>query len=216
LAVDSKIALEVKNISKRYNSLKALDNVCMTFDKGKVTSIYGPNGAGKSTLVKIICGVENRDSGIVLLNNCEVSFKRYKDAVAKKITYVPQDLGLVSNLTGLENLAFTLKNKRGSFLYKKHAIIDFLSLKKELLFPFRDNELEVKDLSEYQKQVLVINKAILANSEVLIFDESTTNFNDFDFELFKKIVGKLKELGKTIIFISHKIKEVYSISIILP
>ncbi|MBV7270701.1 ATP-binding cassette domain-containing protein [Winogradskyella luteola] len=204
--------LNIKNVSKNYDTNQVLDNVSMSFSKGEIVSLYGPNGAGKSTLVKIICGEENADSGEVMLNDNITNFKSYSDALAAGISYVPQEGGLMENLTVLENLAICLKNNLKIKNFNKKAIRSLIAEKHyfESLASLLD--VNVVLISAYEQQLATIFKALMMDSEIFIFDESTTNLNPTDFVKFKEILIDLKKGGKAIIFISHKLDEVFDIS----
>lgn len=210
--MSNKNIIKIKNITKTYSSTVALDNVSVTFEKEKVTSIYGPNGAGKSTLIKIICGEEKADKGSIFLNNTKVEFKTYKEALIKGISYLPQDLGLLNNLTVLENIAVAQNQLNSVFVYSKKEIIKYIENTKSKILPFPDENKLVEKLTVYEKQLLAIHKALFYKSEIIIFDESTTNITKDEFKNFIQIIENLKKQGKTIIFISHKLDEVFSIS----
>lgn len=200
------------NISKKYSSTVALDDVSISFQKAKVTSIYGPNGAGKSTLVKIICGEVNSDYGTIEFKEKVANFSNYKEALRAGISYVPQDFGLLRNLTTLENIAVAQNQIDQNYFFSKKKVENFITTnrKKNLSFPKLD--IVVENLSAYEQQLVAIHKALFVNSELLIFDESTTNINPKEFQEFRKVVNQLKEENKTIVFISHKLDEVLEIS----
>ena len=208
---DSSI-LELISITKTFNSTIVLDNVNASFQKGKVTSIYGSNGAGKSTLIKIICGEEKQDGGSVFFKGNKIAFKKYKDALENGISYIPQDLGLLNNLTAIENIAIAQNQISKKYVYFESKIDKFIKKTKKSDLPFPYPNSLVEDLSAYDKQLLAIHKVLLFNAEIIIFDESTTNINKNDFKKFKRLIEGLKNEGKTIIFISHKLDEVFEIS----
>lgn len=212
LNLNNKIILEVIGLTKTYLSTVALDDVSIAFEERKLTSIYGPNGAGKSTLIKIICGEEKADKGSILLNEKKVDFKMYKEALKSGISYVPQDFGLLNNLTVLENIAITNNQLNPKFIFSKNKLTTYIEKTKNQALPFPDINGLVEELSTYEKQLLATHKALFFNSQIIIFDESTTNINREGLNRFKKIVAKLKNQGKTIIFISHKLDEVFDIS----
>ncbi len=203
--------LTVKNINKNYGNTNALKNVNIQFKKGKVTSIYGPNGAGKSTLVKIICGIEKEYEGEIFLNDKITKANSYTQAIQQGISYVPQDFGLINNMTVRENLGIIQNTNNPVFFYKKNEIEKFIT-NNESDLPLPKLDTLVSKLSASEQQLLAIHKSLIFNSEIIIFDEPTTNLNQFDFKLFKEIILKLKKEGKIIIFISHRLKEVFSIS----
>ncbi|MBU3928470.1 MAG: ATP-binding cassette domain-containing protein [Bacteroidetes bacterium] len=209
---NKKIILEVKGVTKTYLSTVALDNVSVSFEEGKVTSIYGPNGAGKSTLIKIICGVEKADKGAIFLKGKKVDFKTYKEALKNGISYLPQDFGLLNNLTVLENIAIAINQINPNLLFSRNELIKHIETTKNKFLPLPDINKTVEKLSAYEKQLLAIHKALFFKSDIIIFDESTTNLTKNGFIRFREVIETLKEQGKTIIFISHKLEEVFDIS----
>jgi len=212
LNFDQNIVLTLNSITKNYAAATALSDVSVSFEKGQVTSIYGPNGAGKSTLVKIICGEEKPDFGTVSYKGHHVNFQNYKEALKSGISYVPQDFGLLNNLTALENVAIALNQLGSDIIYSIRNVENFIADRKQDGLPFPEFNTKVEDLSAYDQQLLATQKALIFSSDLLIFDESTTNINKLGFQEFRKVIKQLKDDGKAIIFISHKLDEVFSIS----
>lgn len=202
----------MQKVTKTYSSTIALDDVSISFKKGKVTSIYGPNGSGKSTLIKIICGEEKADNGSIFLNDIKVDFKTYQEALKNGISYLPQDFSLLYNLTVLENIAITYNQLNPKFIFSKNELTKYIERTKSKILPFPDINKIVEELSSYEKQLLSIHKVLFLNSEIIIFDESTTNLTKDGFKKFKKVIEKLIKQGETVIFISHKLEEVFDIS----
>jgi ribose transport system ATP-binding protein len=209
---NNKIILKVHRVTKTYLSTIALDDVSVSFEEGKVTSIYGPNGAGKSTLIKIICGEEKADNGSIFLNDKKINFKTYKEALKNGISYLPQDFGLLNNLTVLENIAIAHNQLNPNFIFSKNELTKYIEKTKSKILPFPDINKIVKKLSAYEKQLLGIHKALFFNSDIIIFDESTTNLTKNGFKKFKEVVEELKKQRETVIFISHKLDEVFELS----
>ena len=119
--MNRKIILELKNISKSFPGVKAVDNVSLCFREGEVHVLFGENGAGKSTLIKIISGVYRKDNGSIILENREVNFNSPRDALENGISVIYQELSLIPDLTVAENifLGREIKGKWGFFLIKK-------------------------------------------------------------------------------------------------
>ena len=203
--------LELNGLSKSYGTTLALDNVSVKFKKGYVTSIYGPNGAGKSTLVKIICGEEKADEGKILYQGVNTEFKNYSQALKAGISYVPQDFGLLKNLTGFENIGIIKNLINSKILYYEAEVRKLINSIRHNL-PLPKLTTKVESMSAYDQQLLAIYKALLFESEIIIFDESTTSINKEDFNKLNKVIQNLKEYGKAIIFISHRLDEVMNIS----
>ena len=167
---NNKIILKVHRVTKTYLSTIALDDVSVSFEEGKVTSIYGPNGAGKSTLIKIICGEEKADNGSIFLNDKKINFKTYKEALKNGISYLPQDFGLLNNLTVLENIAIAHNQLNPNFIFSKNELTKYIEKTKSKILPFPDINKIVKKLSAYEKQLLGIHKALFFNTDIIIFD----------------------------------------------
>lgn len=213
MADTKNILFELQGVTKTYGNTVALDNISLQIKAGQITSIYGPNGAGKSTLVKILCGVENVSNGKVFLNGTELSFNGYSDALKSGVSYMPQDFGLIPNLTGWENLKVPQNQLKNLFWYDvETSTLNNKGIEKsiDLNLSFFSNK--VLDLTNYQKQTLAIYKAVSFESRVYIFDESTTNLNSKDFRKFANLLKDLKNRGISILFISHKIDEVFEVS----
>lgn len=202
---------EIQNLTKKYGDFLALDNVSLKISQGNITSIYGPNGAGKSTLVKILCGAEKFYEGRIIYRNKLVNFSNNIESLKEGISYIPQNFGLLHNLTGWENIAIVKNQLHPKIWYnsKKNKMdLDLVDLN----IDSKILNIKVADLTNYEKQLVAILKALSFESHTYIFDECTTNLNSRDFNRFSKILLNLKEKGKTIIFISHKIDEVLEIS----
>ncbi|PID93418.1 MAG: hypothetical protein CSA95_08055 [Bacteroidetes bacterium] len=207
------ILFELQNVTKIYGKTIALDNISLQLKEGQITSIYGPNGAGKSTLVKILCGVEKISSGNINYQGRKLEFKGYREALKLGISYMPQDFGLLSNLTGWENIKIAHNQLNNLFWYKNETNIPNLEqIQNTLKINLSYFNKKVHQLTNYQKQILAICKAILFDSNVYIFDESTTDLSNKDFQKFTTLLGGLKSRGVSILFISHKIDEVFTIS----
>ncbi len=204
---------KIKHLTKSYGQTIALKNISFELLKGKITSIYGPNGAGKSTLVKILSGVEKVSEGKVIFNGVNMNFSGYRDALKAGISYMPQDFGLMPNLTGWENIKIAHNQLKKLLWYNEDKSISSRhDIEKIINFDLSFFNNKVEDLTNYQKQILAIYKAVSFDSIVYIFDESTTNLNHNDFRKFSGLLNDLKSHGISILFISHKIDEVFDIS----
>jgi len=205
------IAFDIRNLTKKYGQVKALNNVSLKVLKGKITSIYGPNGAGKSTLLKILCGEVKNYFGTVFFRNNMIEFSSNIDALKAGISYVPQDFGLIPNLTGRENISVSVNQLKKKVWYWSDNI-DLFTERIDLKFDRKILDEKISNLTSYEKQLVAIYKALSFNSNIYIFDECTTNFNQIDFKSFSDILFELKAKGKTVIFISHKIDEVFKVA----
>jgi ABC-type sugar transport system ATPase subunit len=209
--VEKEIILEMKNISKRFGGVHALDNVSLTLRRGEVHALVGENGAGKSTLMKILIGLYTSDSGKIILNGREVHFKSVRDAQKAGISMIFQEFNQVKILSVMENiyLGREPKTKTGSVDFKK-MYDDSLSLLKELGVNLNPKT-KIRDLTVAKHQLVEIVKAISLNAGIIIMDEPTSALSRNEIEYLLSMIRILREQGKCIVFISHKMEEIYSI-----
>lgn len=205
--------LEMKGISKNFGGVKALIDADFSCAKGEVHALIGENGAGKSTLVKILCGVVKNDTGTIKINGKEVHIHHPQDAGKNGIAAVFQELSLVPELSVSENIYLGHEPKN------KLRLIDFVKMNtmaavllKELGINV-DVRSVVEDLSLADKQLVEIAKALSTEGvEIIVFDEPTSALGQAEVELLFKLIRKLKNEGKTAIFISHKMNELEQIA----
>lgn len=202
--------LEVKNISKRFFANQALSGVSLSVRAGSVHAIIGENGAGKSTLVNIIGGVFKADEGDIYLEGKKMDMHSPYDAQCAGIGFVHQEIALCQHISVAENVF--MASATGVFVKYK----DIYSETKKLLADFEghlhiDPRQKVREFSISQQQVIEIIKAISMNCKIIIFDEPTAALTDSETEILFKIIGKLKAKGLGIIYISHRMAELYRI-----
>ncbi|MFW6259703.1 MAG: sugar ABC transporter ATP-binding protein [Tangfeifania sp.] len=204
--------LEIKNVSKDFSGVYALKNVDMEIFPGQVTAVIGENGAGKSTLMKIVSGVHQDFEGEILLNGETVFFKNPKEAAEKGVVIIHQELNLISHLTITENLFL------GQELTSRFGLLDYPKMHKkakELLTRLQldvDPRTPVIQLRVGQQQLVEIAKALLLESKVLIMDEPTSAISDHEVKLLFHIIRDLKSRGVAIVYISHKLDELFEIA----
>lgn len=204
--------LEVKNVSKDFSGVYALENVDLQVFPGEVTAIIGENGAGKSTLMKIVSGVHTQFEGSVLLNGEKVAFKNPKDAAEKGLVIIHQELNLIPHLSITENLFL------GQELCNQFGLLDYQIMNKKAKELLARLQLDiapstpVNQLRVGQQQLVEIARALLLEPKVLIMDEPTSAISDHEVELLFKIISNMKAKGVAIIYISHKIKELFEIA----
>ncbi|HUX13988.1 MAG TPA: sugar ABC transporter ATP-binding protein [Spirochaetia bacterium] len=202
--------LEARHISKRFTATQALDDVTIAFNAGEVHALIGENGAGKSTLMNIVGGIHAPDSGEVLLEGARLDLKSPHDALMLGIGFVHQELALCRHLSVAENV-FMVELGAGI------RLIDFAHLYREterLLASFGSEvnpRQKVSELSVSQQQVVEIVKAISKNCRVLIFDEPTAALTQTETETLFRIIETLKAKGLCVIYISHRMSEIYRI-----
>lgn len=204
--------LEAKNITKQFSGVTALSDVSLKLYSGKVNAIIGENGAGKSTLMKIFSGVYTQYEGTLLLKGQPVKFRNTREAEAAGIVIIHQELNLVPYLNVVENifLGRELTNAFGILDEKK-----MLVQTKELLDKVHlhiDPYTKVEALKVGQQQLIEIAKALYTDASVIIMDEPTSAISDKEVDHLFAIIQQLKNAGKTIVYISHKLKELFAIA----
>lgn len=201
-----------KNITKRFPGVTALDNICMELFPGKVSAIIGENGAGKSTLMKIFSGVHTEYEGEIILNDNPVHFSSTKDAEAAGIAIIHQELNLVPYLTITENIFL------GSELVNTWGVLDKKKMQekaKRLLKRLNldiDPSTKISSLKVGQQQLIEIAKALHVDAAIIIMDEPTSAISDKEVDNLFSIIAELKNQGKTIAYISHKLNELFQIA----
>lgn len=206
------IRLTLENISKTFPGVKALQDINLSIEEGEVHALCGENGAGKSTLMNILMGNYQPDAGAIRLNGVITTIDNPKEANHRGIAIVYQHLSLVDNLSIAENIYANLQptNTLG--------FIDFNKLNnqaKELLAELQirlDPQLKVSKLSAAQKQMIEIAKALSKNPGVLILDEPTASLSENETSVLFRIIRKLKQQNVSIIYISHRLAELFEIS----
>ena len=203
-----KIAME--GISKSFFGVRVLHNVALHIQKGSVHALIGENGAGKSTLMNILAGVYTRDAGSLKIDGVEVEAMTISKAKDFGIAFVHQEINLFNDLKAYENIFLGQELTRGLFL-RKQAMVQ----KADELFSSLGVDIHAEDvvgsLSTAQKQLLEICRSLFTNADVFILDEPTTALSNEEIDHFFHIIQMLKEQGKTFIFISHKMPEIFRI-----
>ncbi|HCE63089.1 MAG TPA: D-xylose ABC transporter ATP-binding protein [Clostridiales bacterium] len=208
----SQVILEMNNISKSFGGVHALKNVNFELRYGEVHCLIGENGAGKSTLMKILSGAINEYSGTLKLHGEVVKFADPLEAKMKKIATIYQERSLIPDLTGAQNIMI------GQEPVNKLGIIDKnmlkLRAKSYLEQVSKDVELDVpvRNLSAAKQQLIEIAKGLSTNPDIIIMDEPTSSLTDAETKLLIRSTRALKEQGKSIIFISHKMEDIFSVS----
>ena len=204
--------LVVENITKKFPGVVALDKVCLEIEAGKVTAIIGENGAGKSTLMKILSGVYPDFDGRIIFRDQPVKFSNPKEAQEKGIAIIHQELNLIPGLTVTENIFLGRERINGwGMLDRKAMRLETTSLLEKLNLNVRPDML-VSDLKLGQQQVVEIAKALLVKSDVIIMDEPTSAISEAEVETLFGIINDLKREGRAIVYISHKLDELFRIA----
>ena len=204
--------LRMEGVSKIFPGVKALDNVDITAYGGEVTALMGENGAGKSTLMKILSGVYQKDEGKVFIDGVEAHIKGIKSAEEYGVTIIHQEMSVLNNLTVAENIflgnekfhKFTGKINKKELVERSKLFLDQIGAN------INPNTL-VSSLNVGEKQMVEIAKALTKNARVIIMDEPTTALTEVETKNLFKVIDSLKKKGIAIIYISHRMEEIFAI-----
>ena len=204
--------LEVANVRKAFPGVLALDDVSFRLKRGHVHALMGENGAGKSTLMKIIAGIYTPDSGSFKLKGQEIKLTSPLDALQYGIAMIHQELNLMNFMTVAENI-WIRREPLSSLGFVRH---DEMRKRTKALFERLDipldPEAEVRDLSVANRQMVEIAKAVSYDSDILIMDEPTSALTEREVEHLFKIIRTLKAQGTGIVYITHKMNELFEIA----
>ncbi|CAM4382542.1 sugar ABC transporter ATP-binding protein [Paenibacillus phoenicis] len=203
--------LEMKGISKAFNGVKVLQNVDFSLKKGEVHALMGGNGAGKSTLMKILTGVYNADQGEIYIDGEPVSIKSFEDAQKNKISMIFQEFSLIPTLTVSQNIFLGREAKTAAgLLDDKENERKTERLLHELGVNIKPTEL-VQNLGVGYWQMTEIAKALSQEAKILIMDEPTSSLTKSETEILFSFIRRLKEKDYSIIYISHRMDEIFQI-----
>jgi len=203
--------LELRNITKTFGNVVANNDVSMKIEKGTIHAIVGENGAGKSTIMRIAYGFYKADSGEIFFEGKPVSINNPHDAIALGIGMVHQHFMLVDTMTVGENIILGAEGGNPASIDWKKANDEILALSNELRLGVNPKAL-IEDLSVGAQQRVELLKALYRNAELLILDEPTAVLTPQEVEDFFNILRRMREQGKTIVIITHKLEEVLAIS----
>lgn len=203
--------LELKNITKTFGNVTANNDVSMKIEKGTIHAIVGENGAGKSTIMRIAYGFYNADSGEILVDGQSVNIRNPHDAIALGIGMVHQHFMLVDTMTVGENIILGAEGGNPASIDWKKANDSILALSNELRLGVNPKAL-IEDLSVGAQQRVELLKALYREAKLLILDEPTAVLTPQEVEDFFNILRRMREQGKTIVIITHKLEEVLAIS----
>lgn len=205
------IILQINNISKSFSGIKVLDNISFALEKGKVHALMGENGAGKSTLMNILVGLLQADKGEVLLEN-EVLLGLSVHAILEKgIAMIHQEIVMVPELSVAQNIFLGKESHRFTWLNETEINVKSKRILADLKLDISP-KIKIKNLSIADRQMVEIAKAISNNAKIIIMDEPTSALSDKEVETLFGLIEKLKSQGIAIIYISHKMDEIFRIS----
>lgn len=211
-SVTTEKAIEMIGVSKHFGGIQALKNVSFSVKKGSVHALVGENGAGKSTLMKILSGVYKKDQGRTILDDKDVEINDYSHSQALGIAFVPQELALVQYFSVAENIFLGREPRQAG-----KTLIDWKGLYKDtekLLEELNINlnpKTKVRDLSVSDQQMVVIARILSQDAKVIIMDEPTARLGHHEIIKLLDYIRYLKAKGNTIIYISHRLEEIFEI-----
>ena len=204
--------LEMKGITKRFPGVLALDHVDLTVYPGQVLALVGENGAGKSTLMKVLSGVHQMDEGEILMEGKPVKIENPLASQLMGISIIYQELSVLDNMNIAENIFLGREKRSGRvFVDKKQMHAEARKLLDEVGLDV-DTHTMAGELSTAQKQMIEVAKALSFNSKIIIMDEPTSSLTETETDILFGIIRKLREKGVAIVFISHKLAEIFAIT----
>ena len=210
---DNHAYLRMQGISKSFPGVQALNSVDFSVTRGEIHALVGENGAGKSTLMKILTGALLEDDGQIILDDRPVQIDNPGDAQQLGISMIHQELSLIPSLTVGQNIFLGREPRArvGTFidwpeLYSQaQVLLDQLNVNV-------DSRASVQDLSIAQRQMVEVAKALSFNADLIAMDEPTSSLTDRETEILFQVMRSFKERGISIIFISHRLEEVFEIA----
>jgi ribose transport system ATP-binding protein len=206
------IVLRAQDVSKRFGGVQALDKVQFELRAGEVHALVGENGAGKSTLIKIICGLYQRDEGIIVYNGKNVAFRDNLQARMSGVGMVPQEIQLAPKLTVAENIFM------GMYPRGRTGLVSWKELRRraaEIAATFGMEgfiEQKVEALGTGHRQLIEILKALVFETRIIAFDEPTAALSDEETRELFGLIGKLKARGISLVYVSHRLDEIFQIA----
>ena len=208
--MNNQIFFEMRDISKTFPGVKALDNVGFSVAEGEIRALVGENGAGKSTLMKILNGNYKKDSGSILIDGVEVDITNPQVADAHGITIIFQELNLVDELSIAENIFAGRLAKKGKLVNWKELNEKAKVLLDRISFDVDPRKL-VGSLTVAEKQMVEIAKALSRNSRIILMDEPSATLTKKELDALFQIIRDLKKSGIAVIYISHRMEEIFEI-----
>lgn len=204
--------LQLSNISKTFGGVKALQDVSLSIERGRIYTLVGENGCGKSTLIKIMAGVYSPDSGTLLIDGKESQSLRPIDAIRAGIQVIYQDFSLFPNLSVAENIALNEELAGGRrFVNWRHVhsvaadALSQIGVRLNLDAP-------VEEMGVANKQLIAISKALRQKAQLIIMDEPTSALTEREVRALFEVIHRLRQEGISFLFVSHKLAEVLAIS----
>ena len=210
--MNSEYVLELKNITKIFPGVVALDHVNLSLKAGEVLALVGENGAGKSTLINCMTGVYQPEEGEIFVNGKKVVMKNPQVATDNGISVVHQERNLIGTFDIGENIFFDKICGKKNLINKKEMHEKAVELLKRVRLDDLDPASPIENLSSAQKQLVEIARALSVNSNILLLDEPTASISVKEAEMLREIVEELRAQGVAIIYISHKLEEIFALA----
>ncbi len=208
---ESTVVISMKDIVKKFGDFTANDHINLTVHKGEVHAILGENGAGKSTLMNVLCGLYKPTSGQIFINGKEVQFSSPKNAIEMGIGMVHQHFMLIQPFTVTDNIILGVEPAKGLVVDKKTAREKVLELSERYAMKV-DPDAKIEDISVGMQQRVEILKVLYRGADTLILDEPTASLTPQEIEGLMEIISNLTADGKSVILITHKLKEITACS----
>lgn len=198
----------VRGLRKRFGGTLALDGVDLDIRRGSVLALLGQNGAGKSTLIKILAGVYRADEGEITVAGHPLG----SEPATRAMSFIHQDLGLVEHMTVAENVALGTGYPRRGGLISWRGARERCARALEVVTGHIDPEARIADLSRAERSLVAIARALSADAELIVLDEPTASLPAADCERLFEVLGVLRERGHGIVYVSHRLDEVYAVA----
>lgn len=202
--------LEIKNLVKVFPGVRAVDDVSFDIKKNTVHCLVGENGAGKSTLIKILTGAHKRTDGTIVLNGNLYEANNTREAKQNGISTLFQELNVVEQLTVEENLTLGIEKTKFGFIQKCRMLNKMIEVLKDLEPSIKPGQM-ISSLSVGQKQIVEIVRAVATESDIIIMDEPTAAISEGEINRLFKIIRKLRDNNVTVIYITHRLDEVFEL-----
>lgn len=203
--------ISIRNVSKTFPGVQALDDVSFTIKTGEVHGLVGENGAGKSTLIKILSGIHGDYEGGIFIDDAEVRFSSVHDAQKKGVATIFQELTIIPELSIAENVFLGREPIRFAGVIDVEKMKSISREKLSFLGTDIDPSINVGKLSIANQQIVEICKALVLNSRIIIMDEPTSSLTDHEIRELFSLIKRLRESGITILYVSHKLDEIFEI-----
>lgn len=209
--MESKYLLEIKNVCKAFSGVKVLKSVQISLEPGSIHALMGENGAGKSTLMKCLFGIYKQDEGQFFLEGKEFNFTDPKEALENGVSMVHQELNQVLQRTVVDNVWLGRYPRKGLFVDEEKMYNDTVELFERIGVKV-DPHAKLADLSVSERQMVEIVKAVSYDAKVIVLDEPTSSLTENEVDKLFEIMRTLKKQGIGLIYISHKMEEIFEIS----